>query len=83
MLFARPRRSQQAAEAEAEPWQQQRRGRIRIAPTMRWSAPQGRDRPADWLGAQAGLRQGFGRQAHNADYHNLYAYSMRRAPTPT
>ena len=36
----------------------------------------------DWLGAQAGLRQALADKPNNADYHNLYAYSMRKGPNP-
>src|SRR5882672_1034994 len=36
----------------------------------------------DWLGAQAGLKQALADKPNNADYHNLYAYSMRKGPNP-
>ena len=36
----------------------------------------------DWLGAQAGLKQALAAKPGNADYHNLYAYSMRKGPNP-
>ena len=32
----------------------------------------------DWLAAQAGLKQALAANPRNADYHNLYAYSMRK-----
>jgi Flp pilus assembly protein TadD len=35
----------------------------------------------DWTGAQGILREGLSANASNADYHNLYAYSMRKAGT--
>ena len=34
----------------------------------------------DWAGAQAGLKQALAAQPNNADYHNLYAYSLRKGP---
>jgi cytochrome c-type biogenesis protein CcmH/NrfG len=36
----------------------------------------------DWSGAQAQLRAAVARQPQNADAHNLYAYSMRKGPSP-
>jgi Flp pilus assembly protein TadD len=36
----------------------------------------------DWAGAQAQLRAAVVRQPQNADAHNLYAYSMRKGPSP-
>jgi hypothetical protein len=33
----------------------------------------------DWSGAQGILRDALAANASNADYHNLYAYSMRKA----
>lgn len=36
----------------------------------------------DWLGAQAGLKQALADKPNNANYHNLYAYSMRKGPNP-
>jgi len=33
----------------------------------------------DWAAAQAGLKQALAANPKNADYHNLYAYSMRKA----
>ena len=32
----------------------------------------------DWVAAQAGLKQALVANPRNADYHNLYAYSMRK-----
>ena len=32
----------------------------------------------DWVAAQAGLKQALAANPTNADYHNLYAYSMRK-----
>jgi Flp pilus assembly protein TadD len=36
----------------------------------------------DWSEAQAILRQALARNPDNADYHNLYAYSIRKGPSP-
>ena len=36
----------------------------------------------DWVTAQATLRQALARNPDNADYHNLYAYSIRKGPNP-
>lgn len=36
----------------------------------------------DWAGAQSGLQQALADSPNNADYHNLYAYSVRKAPNP-
>jgi tetratricopeptide (TPR) repeat protein len=36
----------------------------------------------DWAGAQGVLRDGLQRNPGNADYHNLYAYSIRKGPNP-
>ena len=36
----------------------------------------------DWAGAQKILRDGLPRNAASADYHNLYAYSMRKGDKP-
>src|SRR5437016_1444218 len=36
----------------------------------------------DWSEAQATLRQALARNPDNADYHNLYAYSIRKGPNP-
>ena len=32
----------------------------------------------DWVAAQAGLKHALAANPKNADYHNLYAYSMRK-----
>jgi tetratricopeptide (TPR) repeat protein len=36
----------------------------------------------DWAGAQAGLKQALESNPGRADYHNLYAYSVRKGPDP-
>lgn len=36
----------------------------------------------DWAAAQAGLQQALAASPQNADYHNLYAYSIRKGPSP-
>ena len=36
----------------------------------------------DWTGAQAILRDAVARNPQNADYQNLYAFSMRNGPNP-
>jgi tetratricopeptide (TPR) repeat protein len=36
----------------------------------------------NWPQAQAVLRDAVGRNPQNADYHNLYAYSMRKGEKP-
>jgi tetratricopeptide (TPR) repeat protein len=36
----------------------------------------------DWAGAQAVLREAVARSPQNADYHNLFAYSMRKGASP-
>ena len=36
----------------------------------------------DWPRAQAVLRDGLARDPGNADYHNLYAYSIRKGESP-
>ena len=36
----------------------------------------------DWTGAQAGLQKALAASPQNADYHNLYAYSIRKGPNP-
>ena len=36
----------------------------------------------DWAAAQAGLKQALAGTPNNADYHNLYAYSLRKGPNP-
>src|SRR5713226_4584950 len=37
----------------------------------------------DWPAAQNVLRDAVARDPQNADYHNLYAYSMRKGPNPS
>jgi Tfp pilus assembly protein PilF len=36
----------------------------------------------DWAGAQSVLKDALGREPRNADYHNLYAYSIRKGANP-
>jgi Tfp pilus assembly protein PilF len=36
----------------------------------------------DWAGAQSILRDALAREPQNADYHNLYAYSLRKGANP-
>jgi cytochrome c-type biogenesis protein CcmH/NrfG len=36
----------------------------------------------DWMGAQKILRDGVARNPQDADFHNLYAYAMRKGPNP-
>jgi hypothetical protein len=36
----------------------------------------------DWKGAQVILQQGLVRDPTNADYHNMYAYNLRKGPSP-
>lgn len=37
----------------------------------------------DWAGAQAGLKQALAANPNHADYHNLYAFSLRKgSPKP-
>jgi hypothetical protein len=36
----------------------------------------------DWIRAQAILREGLAANPGNADYHNLYAYSIRKSANP-
>lgn len=36
----------------------------------------------DWAAAQAGLQRALAASPQNADYHNLYAYSIRKGPSP-
>ena len=36
----------------------------------------------DWPQAQALLKDAIGRNPNNADYHNLYAYSVRKGANP-
>jgi len=36
----------------------------------------------DWPAAQAALRDALAKEPANADYHNLYAYSVRKGASP-
>lgn len=36
----------------------------------------------DWVTAQTILKQALASNAQNADYHNMYAFSMRKGPNP-
>jgi tetratricopeptide (TPR) repeat protein len=36
----------------------------------------------DWVGAQTVLQKALATAPQNADYHNLYAYSVRKGPSP-
>ena len=36
----------------------------------------------DWAAAQTGLKQALAANPGNADYHNLYAFSLRKGPNP-
>ena len=36
----------------------------------------------DWTAAQDSLKQALASSPNNADYHNLYAYSVRKGPNP-
>jgi Flp pilus assembly protein TadD len=36
----------------------------------------------DWPGAQKLLREALGRSPDNAEYHNLFAYSIRKSANP-
>lgn len=36
----------------------------------------------DWVAAQSGLQKALLASPQNADYHNLYAYSIRKGPNP-
>ena len=36
----------------------------------------------DWSAAQSALQGGLARQPGNADYHNLFAYSLRKSSAP-
>ncbi len=39
-------------------------------------------RAKNWTAAQEVLRDAVARQPRNADYHNLYAYTVRKGPNP-
>ena len=36
----------------------------------------------DWTGAQAILRDAVAKSPNNAEYHNMYAYNLRKGPNP-
>ena len=36
----------------------------------------------DWAGAQSILREAIARDSRNADYHNMYAYAIRKGEKP-
>ena len=36
----------------------------------------------DWAGAQAILKEGLSKSPSNAEYHNLYAYNLRKGANP-
>ena len=36
----------------------------------------------DWTGAQAILKEALEKSPENADYHNMYAYTIRKGPNP-
>jgi tetratricopeptide (TPR) repeat protein len=36
----------------------------------------------DWAGAQSALKEGLSADPNNANYHNLYAYSVRKGANP-
>jgi Tfp pilus assembly protein PilF len=36
----------------------------------------------DWTGAQAAMKDALSREPGNADFNNLYAYSLRKGPNP-
>ena len=36
----------------------------------------------DWAGAQGVLKEALSADPNNANYHNLYAYSLRKGPNP-
>ncbi len=36
----------------------------------------------DWSGAQSGLQKALAASPQNADYHNLYAYAIRKGANP-
>ena len=38
---------------------------------------------ADWRRSQEVLRDALAKDPANADYHNLYAYAMRKSPNPS
>ena len=36
----------------------------------------------DWAGAQSILKGGLAKSPNNAEYHNMYAYNLRKGPQP-
>jgi hypothetical protein len=36
----------------------------------------------DWVGAQSILKEGLAKSPNNAEYHNMYAYNLRKGPQP-
>lgn len=46
------------------------------------AAAQKRFAAKDWAGAKELLSSALGRNPQNADYHNLYAYAIRKGPNP-
>ena len=45
-------------------------------------AAQARFAASDWKGAEELLGKALARSPQNADYHNLYAYALRKGPSP-
>jgi len=45
----------------------------------RYSAARARQ---DWIAAAGALKEGLSQDPGNADYHNLFAYSLRKGPNP-
>lgn len=43
---------------------------------------QGARERQDWAGAAAAMQEALKRDAQNADYHNLYAYALRKSASP-
>jgi hypothetical protein len=37
---------------------------------------------SDWAGAQSILKEGLAKSPNNAEYHNMYAYNLRKGPQP-
>ena len=52
---------------------------VRIAAKRRVAAATSQK---DWVGAQSILKDALERNPRNADYHNLYAYSIRKGANP-
>jgi tetratricopeptide (TPR) repeat protein len=51
-----------------------------VDPTV--AAAQKRFAARDWAGAKELLASALARSPQNADYHNLYAYAIRKGPSP-